>query len=244
MTGSPSLHTVAAPTIDARRRLFLIWQNPDTRQFIRVGVLAELVDGRYAFEYTDGADADGFHPLVQFPDVRRTYVSDCLPAFFANRLMSKKRPSYPAYLDALGIDIAGFGTPMELLARTGGPRASDTFHLVDDLTADDNGCIVSRFLASGVRHVEGSADALSRVRSGDELKLRPETTNPVNKRAQLICAGTGEALGYVPDWLLDDLGALLKRADSYRVVAERVNPDANPHLRLLCRVEAQVRPEG
>lgn len=242
MTTSPSPHDVITPAVDVRQRLFLIWQNPDSRQFVRVGVLSELVDGRYAFEYTSGANADGFHPLVQFPDVNKTYVSDALPAFFVNRLMSKRRPSYPTYLDAIGIDAVGLETPMELLARTGGPRATDTFHLVDDFAADDNGCLVSRFLASGVRHIDGSADALSRVRPGDHLQLRADTTNPVNKRAQLVCADTGDALGYVPDWLLDDLEGLLQRAHSHRVVAERVTPDADPHLRLLCRIEAHVQP--
>ena len=226
--------------IDPKRRLFLIWQNPDTRQFIRVGVLSELVDGRYVFGYTAGAQADGFHPLAQFPDLSKTYVSDALPAFFVNRLMSKKRQSYPDYLNAIGIESPGLDTPMELLARTGGPRASDTFHLVDDLAADEGGRVVSRFLASGVRHVEGATDALSRVCSGDELELRPEAANPVNRRAQLVCAVSGEALGYVPDWLLGDLENLLDRAKSYQVIAERVSPDEQPHLRLLCRVEARV----
>ena len=64
---------------DSERRLFLIWQNPDTRQFVRIGSLTELVDGRYVFEYTDGPHADGFHPLVQFLDVIKTFVSEALP---------------------------------------------------------------------------------------------------------------------------------------------------------------------
>lgn len=240
MTVNAAPHAVAGPVADARRKLFLIWQNPDTRQFIRVGVLSELVEGGYAFEYTRGAQTDDFYPLVQFPDIEKIYVSKALPAFFVNRLMSKKRESYPAYLRAIGIDSPELDTPMELLARTGGPRASDTFHLVADFTAPDNGRIVSRFLASGVRHVAGSTDALSRVQPGDDLHLRAESDNPVNSRAQLVCAATGDALGYVPDWLLDDLERLVQRAQFYRVVAERVTPDADPHLRLLCRIEAQL----
>ncbi|WP_067971203.1 HIRAN domain-containing protein [Mycolicibacter icosiumassiliensis] len=240
MTASSSLRVAAAPAIDARRRLFLIWQNPETRQFIRVGILSELVDGRYAFAYTDGAQSDGFNPLVQFPDVNETYVSGALPAFFDNRVMSRQRQSYPDYLSAIGIDAAELDTPMELLARTGGPRATDTFHLVDDLAADHDGRVVSRFLASGVRHVDGAADALSRVRPGDRLELRADRDNAVNPRAQLVCEQSGDALGYVPDWLLDDLDSLLARADSHRIVAERVNPREHPHLRLLCRIEAHV----
>ncbi len=240
MTTDSSPRVAVAPVIDAKRRLFLIWQNPDTRKFIRVGMLSELVDGRYVFQYTGGAVADGFHPLVQFPDVSRIYVSDALPAFFVNRLMSKKRESYPAYLSAIGIDSSELETPMELLARTGGPRVTDTFHLVPDFAADEDGGVVSRFLASGVRYVDGATDALARVRPGDRLELRADTANPVNKRAQLVCAGSEEALGYVPGWLLEDLEALLVRASSHRVIAERVSPAAHPHLRLLCRIEARV----
>ena len=143
MTVNPSSVVTAGQVSDAKRRLFLIWQNPDTRKFTRVGLLSELVDGRYVFHYTADAEAaDGFHPLAQFPDVTRTYVSNALPAFFVNRLMSKKRQSYPDYLNAIGIDAPGLDTPMELLARTGGPRNTDTFHLVEDLVADDRGRIV------------------------------------------------------------------------------------------------------
>ncbi len=242
MTANSSPAVAAEQVIDAKRRLFLIWQNPGTRQFIRVGLLSELVDGRYVFEYTaDVEAADGFHPLAQFPDVNRTYVSNALPAFFVNRLMSKKRQSYPDYLNAIGIDAPGLDTPMELLARTGGPRNTDTFHLVEDLVADEQGLVVSRFLASGVRHVDGATDALTRIRPGEELELRSDADNPVNPRAQLVCAATGEALGYVPDWLLVDLDRLLDRAESYRVFAERVSPEEHPHLRLLCRIEARIR---
>lgn len=227
---------------EATRRLFLIWQNPETRQFIRVGSLSELDGGRYVFEYSDGARSDGFHPLVQFPDIERTYASSSLPAFFVNRVMSRKRPSYPEYRAAIGIDDPGLDTPMEVLARTGGPRDTDTFHLVDDLEPGPGGVVVSRFLASGVRHVAGSRAVLSCLKSGSRLELRPDDVNPVNARAQLICAATGEPVAYVPDWLLDDLEALLATADSFELVAERVTPEAHPHLRLLCRIEAHVPP--
>ncbi len=240
MTVSSSARAALPSAVDTKRRLFLIWQNPDTRQFIRVGKLSELVDGRYVFEYTGGADADGFHPLVQFPDVSKSYVSDALPAFFVNRLMSKKRPSYREYLSAIGIDAPELETPMELLARTGGPRATDTFHLVADLAADENGSVVSRFLASGVRHIPGSTDALRRIRPGERLELRSDTDNPVNSRAQLVCAASGDALGYVPDWLLPDLEDLRNRSHAWSITAEQVTPDEHPHLRLLCRVEAHV----
>ncbi|MBM4474050.1 hypothetical protein GS456_01075 [Rhodococcus hoagii] len=235
----------AIPVADTKvsRRLFLIWQNPESRQFIRVGALSELADGRYTFAYTAEACAVAdFYPLTQFPDLDRTYVSTGLPAFFVNRLMSRKRDSFPDYLHSLGIDSPDLDTPMELLARTGGPRATDTFHLVDDLRDDAAGVVTSRFLASGVRYLDADGSRLACVEDGQGLQLRAEPDNPVNERAQLICAGTGEPVGYVPDWLLTDLEDLQARASELEIVAERVTPDAQPHLRLLCRIEARVSP--
>ena len=170
---SASCRVATVADVSVARRLFLIWQNPGSRQFVRVGTLFELVDGRYAFEYTASARAtDDFYPLTQFPDMERTYVSTGLPAFFVNRLMSRKRESFTSYLHALGIDSDAVDTPMELLARTGGPRATDTFHLVDDLMADADGVVVSRFLASGVRYLDADGTHLARVRDGDRLRLR------------------------------------------------------------------------
>lgn len=240
MSNAPS-RAISVVDINVSRRLFLIWQNPESRQFIRIGALSELSDGRYAFAYADDARAAAdFYPLTQFPDLGRTYVSTRLPAFFVNRLMSRKRDSFPDYLRYLGIDSADLDTPMELLARTGGPRETDTFHLVDDFIADDDGVITSRFLASGVRYVDADGSRLAGIEAGQRLKLRSEPDNPVNERAQLICVGSGEPVGYVPDWLLTDLEDLQVRSSDLEIIAERVSPDAQPHLRLLCRIEARV----
>lgn len=237
---APSLLGSASGT-PVSRSLFLIWQNPLTRRFIRVGELSELIDGGYSFAYTHEArDADGFFPLTQFPDIERTYVSAGLPAFFVNRLMSRKRESFPEYLQALGIDSAELDTPMELLARTGGPRETDTFHLVEDLSVDEEGLLTSRFLASGVRYLDTDGSRLGALLEGEQLHLRSEPDNPANERAQLICVDSGEPVGYVPDWLLTDIEELQAKTNQLEIIAERVSPDAPPHLRLLCRIEARV----
>lgn len=200
---------------------------------MRVGTLSGLVDGRYAFAYTDDVHAVAdFHPLTQFPDLDRTYVSTGLPAFFANRLMNRKRDSFPVYLHALGIDSPDLDTPMELLARTGGTRATDTFHLVDDLLTDTEGGVTSHFLALGAR--------VSRIADRQCLQLRLEPDDPVSARGQLICVDTGDPVGCVPDRLLADLEKLQARTSELEIFAERVTPDAPPHLRLLCRIEARV----
>ena len=139
---------------------FLIWQDPETRQLIKAGQLEELVDGHYVFTYLPGARHDGFSPLVQYPEIDGWYPSTTLPAFFVNRVMSRSRPSYGEFRHWIGLDNEGSDTPFEVLVRTGGPRVTDTFHVVDDLTWTQGGRVVSRFLASGVRHVPGAAERL------------------------------------------------------------------------------------
>ncbi|GAA2349470.1 hypothetical protein GCM10009854_28840 [Saccharopolyspora halophila] len=219
-------------------RLLLIWQNPETRAFVRVAALDHLVDGRYAFRYLEAARRGDFQPLVEFPDFDSVYVSDKLPAFFGNRVMSHRRDSYPTYRHWIGLDEPGSDTPFEVMARTGAPRATDTFHIVDDLRLGSDGSVVSRFLASGVRHVPGANERLEQLHEGQRLELRCEPDNPVNNRAILIDMVVDEPVGYVPDWLVDDVHNLRNQASSLVLTAERVNMDAPPHLRLLCKIEA------
>jgi len=127
-----------------------------------------------------------------------------------------------------------------VLIRTGGPRATDTFHVVDDLTYSADGRVVSRFLASGIRHVGGAHERLRLLRGGERLCLRDEPDNCANPRAILIDVRNDEPVGYVPDWLVEDVHSLRERASEFTVTAERVNPNAPWHLQLLCRIEAAV----
>jgi len=236
--------TRASTVAATARRLFLIWQDPETRQLIKVGQLEELVDGHYVFTYLPGARHDGFSPLVQYPEIDGWYPSTTLPAFFVNRVMSRSRPSYGEFRHWIGLDNEGSDTPFEVLVRTGGPRVTDTFHVVDDLTWTQGGRVVSRFLASGVRHVPGAAERLRGLAEGQRLGLRDEPENPVNPRAILIDVCSGEPVGFVPDWLVEDVHDLRECTDEFVVIAERVNIDAPAHLRLLCRIEARLSDGG
>ena len=154
--------------------------------------------------------------------------------------MSRSRGRYGEFRHWIGLEEDGADTPFEVLIRTGGPRATDTFHVVDDLSRSDDGRVISRFLASGVRHVQGAFSRLTSLNEGQELCLRDEPDNHVNARAILIDVRDGEPVGYVPDWLVEDVHSLREVAADFRVVVERVNPDAPFHLQLLCRIEAVV----
>lgn len=235
---SPSVHTRPDAALQTRRRVFLIWQNPETSKFIRVGSLSALSDGSYRFEYSDEARSEDFEPLIQFPDLNKTYHSPVMPAFFANRLMSTKRPSYHAFLSSLGFSEPGRETPIEILARGGGRRATDTFQLVDDLTPAPDGTMTIRFLGSGVRHIEGAKFRLAALKPEEELQIRHDPHNPKNPEALVLCNFADEPLAYVPDWLLPEVHMLLETVQDVTIIAEKATPEAHPHLRLLCRLEA------
>jgi len=224
------------------RRLFVVWQNPETRQFVHVAHLDVQADGQYVFEYEpDAGQVPGFDGFAAFPDLHHRYRSDQLFPFFTNRVLSPRRPEYESYLDALDI-TDDEQAPVELLARSGGTRATDTVHIVPEPRTEPDGRQVLLFLASGTRHLESVSERISGLSTGDELLLRPEPDNPVNPNALLLDNTSGEPVGWVPDYLLDLVRDYQARGP-VQVFVERANgPDAPPHLRLLCRLEAH--PQG
>lgn len=235
-TATPGTSRRAVPT---RERAFIVvWQHPQTRTFARVGRL-EVHGESYRFRYDEAAaDVDGFEPFLAFPELDRTYEAAKLFPFFSNRVLSPRRPDYPVYLERLGLDTSD---PVEILARSGGGRATDTVHLVPEPTLTAEGCIELRFLASGVRHADPDGTHLSSVAPGDLLTLHDDVGNPVNHRGILLDTTSGEEVGWVPDYLLDTVRNL-RESYTVQVIADVVNgPDAPAHLRLLCLLRASTR---
>lgn len=223
----------------SRRTLVLVWQNPVSRRFSKVGQLDALPGGRFAFRYLPSAWEDAeFQPLLEYPDRDAAYVSDEVPAFFANRILSADRPGYDRYLQWLGIDhVSPADIPFEVLARTGGSRATDTFHVVDLPLHTAEG-FSSRFFVSGVRYADATGAVVRSLRDGATLQLRLDEANPANPKAVLVGADGGN-VGFVPDWLCADVHDRMKEGWRLSAVAERVNPEAPPHVRVLCRIDAR-----
>lgn len=224
----------------SRRTLVLVWQNPTTRRFLKVGQLDALPGNRLVFHYLPTAGDDpAFQPLLEFPDLNAAYVSDEVPAFFANRILSADRPGYDDYLRWLGIEDANLAdVPFEVLARTGGGRVTDTFHVVD-FPLDLADSFQSRFFVSGVRYVDGSGAVIAALTDGVPLELALDESNPQNPKAVLVNAQQGGTIGYVPDWLCADVHGRIQSGWEVAAVAERVNPGAPAHVRVLCRLEAR-----
>jgi len=106
--------------------LFLARYFRDSGRSLPIGRLS-FADGRYEFEYVEGAR--GGHPLVSFPDLDVKYVSSVLFPVFANRVMSPNRPDFADYLTWLGLDGKN-AHPMTLLARSGGRRITDALRVI------------------------------------------------------------------------------------------------------------------
>lgn len=234
--------TVAVrPRSDMPRRLLVTVRTADGqdqrhRLYRHVGFLTCLPEG-YEFRYVQ--PAVGFRPLLGFGDTTRRYFSSEMFPLFAERIMSARRPDRARYLEAL--DLSEDSEPWEVLLRSGGRRAGDTIEVLPEPTIGTEGETSCTFLVHGVRHCGPEAgDAIASLRQGELLELRWEPTNPVNERAVLVLNGSGAAVGYVPDPLVDYVHTVMTTGE-YRLSVVRANaPDVGSHLRLLVRLEGYV----
>lgn len=234
----PAGLTEAQPTAGHDvRRFMVVWQDPESRLFHNVGTLTADSAGEFRFTYEPAAgNLDSFRPFAAFPSFDRIYRSERLFPFFVNRVMSPRRPDFDEYLDALGLTPEQ-ADPIELLARSGGTRATDTVHVVAE-PARQGDMEVTRFLVSGCRYVAGAAERIEQLEAGQQLAIRPESDNPQDERALLLDAASGEAIGWIPRYLLDYVHKHLSQGEDPRVYVERVNgPEASWHMRVLARME-------
>lgn len=224
------------------RRLYVSWRDAEG-SIHPVGLLLvrQPVDAgpQFSFAYLKLAEQlAGFEPLPGLPNLHERYDQERLFPVFANRLMPRSRPDFD--LLASWVDLAADADPFEVLARTNGRRATDRIEVFagPELTADGRSTVL--FLARGIRHVDGAADAVSSLAVGDLLTLVDERANEFNPRAILMRVSDGQCVGYVPDYLVEHVHDLrdMNGTDPL-VTVEHVNgPDVAPHLRLLCRAEA------
>lgn len=220
--------------------LFVTWQPKGSLQSFPVARLVTLPDGGYEFAYIAAAreaQQAGFSPFVAFPEFERVYRSPELPSFFKNRVLQPGRPDYPQHLQELGLESAT-ATPIEILARSGGRRVTDPLEVFAELVPSaTEGRMETHFFARGIRHFAGSEDAVTQLHAGDLLMLKPEPGNAVNTKALLLACSDQRCVGYVPDYLAEDLNGFAASDPSMRVEVVRVNPAPSPsQQRLLCRL--------
>nr|VFJ94520.1 MAG: hypothetical protein BECKLFY1418B_GA0070995_105914 [Candidatus Kentron sp. LFY]VFJ98581.1 MAG: hypothetical protein BECKLFY1418A_GA0070994_108510 [Candidatus Kentron sp. LFY] len=223
--------------------LYLAAQHPDTRRWYTVGRLTRE-NGHYLFGYTQGAiKFPDFGYLGRMKDMSRIYYSTQLFPTFANRLLNKSRPEYPDYLAWMGLNETA--SDMELLARSGGQRATDWFCVYPEVEPNKQGEAVLYFFSHGVRHLDSTGqEAIRHLKTGDPLQSIAEDDNPHDPRALLLETAQSVPVGYCPRYLNRGLRSIQDRDRTLlRVEVERANPDAPLQFQLLCKAVFAL-PEG
>ena len=236
----------AAGLVAPGRRVFVAWQNPETREITPVAMLQRLADGeaRFEFRYLRRAgDLPDFRPFIGFPDLARPYQSEELFPFFENRIVPRTREDYPEFVRSLG--LGPDADPFEILARTEGRRQTDTIEVFPEPLLDQ-GSLCLCFLVHGIRHVPGADEAIEHLSPGAELSVMADLQNDNDVLAVMVRSADYQLLGWIPRYLTElvhtPLRELGQGALSVRV--EHIGDRDGPiHLRLLCRMEARW-PEG
>lgn len=225
--------------------LYLAWQDPVTRCWHVVGRLKSM-QGRYYFGYTKGAEkSSNFRLFSGMEDLKETYVSEQLFPLFQNRLLSSRRPEYPEFIRWLGLTEQE-SDPIEILARSGGVRATDQLQVFKKVEVSKEGTFSHLFFVHGLRYL--SESALHRVREmkpKDRLYLLHDSQNDQNDQdgmAVVVRAeNPAEIVGYCPRYLAEDICRLLTKDPKSLVLSvEVLSPDAPPHYQLMCRLEGSV----
>lgn len=227
--------------------LFVAWQDTADRGIypvarLRVGTEARRTEEPvYEFRYIRGAlqaQQHGFMAFDSFPALDETYVSHELFPFFKNRIMPSNRPDYAGYVTELGLSLDA-AEPLELLARSGGLRATDQLEIYSVPRGDANACFWY-FLVRGIRHLPPIAeDRIAKLAVGESLFVMRDVQNQHNPKALLLRSDDKVNLGYIPDLLVDDFAELDLSSELFKVTVAKVNLPPSPvQHRILCRLQA------
>lgn len=228
--------------------LYLAWQDYNSRRWFPVGRLDADENAQptaYEFAYISGAEEARqqaqFHPIIGFPELAELYRSDELFPLFRNRLMNRRRPDRPAYLQQLGLNADDWN-PVSELAASGLHR--DNFEVFPAVVPDDDGRFDTRFVLHGLRHT--NADSIRRTETlvaGEPLQLSFELNNPAVVHAITVKTSDQYMLGWLPRYLVDGL----HQDDAWKVTevkaaVAQVNRDAPLSHRLLVNFSGKLPP--
>ncbi len=235
-------------------QLIVTWQDTDTKRYFpvaKLSLLEEAGESGYLFVYTKGferAAEFGFRPFEAFPDVGYEYQGTELFPFFANRLIPESRKDRDEFVRCLGLD-PDTASPLDVLARSGGRRATDSVEIIAFPEADASVCNVLRYFfpSHGLRHMPDFAEDYAKdLRAESPLYLMHDMQNPVDPKALLLRTEDNCPVGFLPRYLLEDTWLLLNRDEDVKleVFVEKVNPPPHPvQQRLLCKMIVKTASE-
>lgn len=224
-----------------RNSVFLAWQDYNTRKWHVVGLL-EMRESDFLFNYTVGATSSNyFTPFSGMEDLKKTYISKEIFPLFKNRLISSKRPEYPDFIKWLGLDDAA--TPIDVLARSGGARATDKLQMFKAIETKSDGSFEHYFFSHGLAHLQNTAlDRVSKLKTNDKLYLALDNQNEHDVDAVLIrTAKPAEIVGYCPRYISSAISGLLQYdSKCVSIFVESLPEEAPASYRLMCRLEGHI----
>ncbi|BAY81045.1 hypothetical protein NIES267_05100 [Calothrix parasitica NIES-267] len=226
------------------KTLFLAWQDSNTRKWFPIGRLTYNGED-YQFSYVKGAiEAQAecsFNGLYSFPDFNKVYSSKIIFPLFFNRIMRRSRPDYKNYIERLNID-ENEDEPINILARSGGRKATDTLEMFPCPILGENGLYEIKFFARGLRYLPSSSiERILKFEVDESLYLSHELQNYFDSKALILCTKDRHIVGYCPRYLNNDFFELIQENPiGIKVKVERVNLAPTPlQQRLLCNLTAE-----
>lgn len=223
--------------------LFVTWRGVDAhRGWGPVGRL-EHDGGLYRFCYTQGARTlPGFEAFPQMNDFEQVYETEELFPLFANRLLSRKRPEYEAYLRWGGFKPGSQPDPIAILGVTEGKRETDSVEVFPCPIPDAEDCYLNKFFLHGLRWMPREAhQRILSLTENEPLLVMLDVCNPSDVNAVAIRTDSERTMiGYVPRYLAHDVWELLRRCepDFIELFVQQVNRDAPLQQLVLCRMHA------
>jgi hypothetical protein len=216
--------------------LYVAWQEPQTRTWLVVGELTYHRDKHvYQFAYTKGAKkSPNFVPFARMTDLYKPYFATELFPVFANRLLSKSRPEYQAYLQWLNVPNTEQDNLLLLLARSSGKRATDSLEVFPSHERHADGIEEFYFFSRELRHLPTETlDRINHLPPDEPLLLVPEPQNEPVAYAIALQTDNSVKVGYCPPYLAKPLWRWVEH--QIRLTVAKVNREAPLQLRLLCR---------
>jgi hypothetical protein len=230
-------------------RLFVTWQEPESRRIYPIARLLRLPSGEYELAYIRAvaqARAQGFGGLPGFEDLEQVYVSLELPALFERRPPKRRPRAAPKQVDAPAAPAAPELSAESLdaapiILRVPGASGETSWRLevfAPPLPATA-GRFWGAFVARGVGRAPGSADAVEQLAPEEPLTLVAEPENAYNPRAVLIARADQTPIGYLPDYLANELGEAGSGPEQLEVQVQRSErvtfPPAPAIYQVTCR---------
>lgn len=205
-------------------RLFVLWSAPSDGGRHVIGHLTRGGASPFRFWYEadlSSATEKGFTFFPAFPEhrcERDPYEARYLFPTFAARIPSPHRP------DAAGIlatwDVSRPDDQFEILAKSGGLRATDRIELAEFRSDDDPLADPLEFRIAGTKYVP--AESRASLARGTKLRFEREPSNPRDPCATLLATTIdGRRAGYVPRQYSRMISSLLDKAIALEVVAVR-----------------------